>query len=437
MSKFLFLCLISAGYASIPIYFQKPPDSSPQFHEATYNLGVDINMSPYAGGEDVLFAHRCIERIEGWLISRSSLPYSKAPQARLWRLSELFLGWLPLNYLAVVVEHEVFGHGYRIRDIGRSKAKVKGYHFSTPPPYGPGGAATLYDIGSTFTTTDEATVAMAGVESTAILSLLAKMKWLESSKIDPRQTVLYLLGQYDLILYIGSLKVEDDQPLDGHDIQSYINAVNQTYTASRLKGGRLRSLSWINLGDAFTYYSIYAWFRYISCGKEASIPMIPIFGYGYLPGVRLGLSPFGPEYFIENFLVGQNRPVYFYAKGGRHANNNYFGLGIYAPKIWSLGNWFFGLRLDGWRQPKLLLEPASQEIFDIDLSAAPDPNNPLYSYEEQYAVRTGAAGSFLVSFQGAGHSGFETELGYKAQGFLPGYSLKALPVVRLYYTLFF
>jgi hypothetical protein len=429
--------LVNSCYGSIPIYFNKPPDPPKQFHEATYNFGWDINMSPYAGGEDILFLHRCIERTEGWLISKSPVYYSKAPQARIWRLSELLMGWLPLNYLAVVVEHEIFGHGYRIRDINHGKIKVKGYGFNTPPPYGPGGAVTIYDVNEKLTTTDESAVAMAGVESTAILAWIAKLKWLESGKIDPRQVALYLLGQYDLILYIGSLDALDDHEMDGHDIKAYVESVNQTYTANRLKGGRLRSLSWMNLGDPFTYYSIYAWLHYVSSGKESKIPMIPLFGYGYLPGIRLGLTPFGPEYFVENFLLKENRPIYFYAKGGRHAKNNYFGLGMYASKIWTVRKWSFGLRFDGWVQPKLLLQQASKNIFEIDFAKPPNSKSPLYPYSEQYDMRVGAAGSVLVSWKIDRLSGLDTELGYKAQGFLPGYSLKASPVVRAYYTLFF
>jgi len=432
-----FICLLGSLHASIPVYFNTPPEPQRQFHEATYNFGWDIHMSPYAGGEDLLFLHRCIERAEGWAISKTPIYYSKQAQARIWRLSELFMGWLPLNYLAVVAEHEIFGHGYRIRDINRGRIKVKRYHFETPPPYGEGGGVTIYSVGDKFTTTEESSVAMAGVESTAILAWLAKLKWLESGKIDPRQTALYLLGQYDLILYIGSLDVLDDDELDGHDIHAYVQSVNQTYTASRLTNGGLRSLCWVNLADAFTYYSMYAWFHYISSGKETSIPMIPVFGYGYLPGARLGLTPFGPEYFIENFLLKDHKPIYFYVKGGAHAKNNYYGLGMYAPKIWTVGKFAFGARMDAWRQPKLLLQPGSKNIFEVDFDAPPDKENPLYPYSMQHDQKFGSAVSALISYKIDHLSGFETELGYKTPGFLPGYALRASPVARVYYTLFF
>lgn len=405
-----------------------------QFHIAPYKLGWDIDFSPYAGGEDILFIHRSIERIEGYFIGKTAICYSKAADARFWRLAELYMGWLPLNYLATVTQHEVFGHGYRIRDIGRDRAKVKGYSFNSPPPYGEGGAATSYNVSAEITTTEESAIAMAGVESTSILALLTKFKWLESNRIDPRQTVLYLLCQHDLNLYIGSLKILDEDE-EGHDIKMYIRSLNYTYTKNFISGARLQSLSWINLGDPFTFYSIYAWLHYFWSGRETRIPMIPIYGWGYLPNIRLGLTPFGPEFFVENVLLKGDKPVYFYLKGGRHAQNRYGGFGFYVPRMWDIYRWMIGFRFDLWRQPKLLLEPGTILFPDIDLSEKPDKNNPIYPYSEQHAMRLGWGGSMIFGYRGK--NGFEAELGFKSRGFLPGYALRASPTARLYYTLAF
>lgn len=405
-----------------------------QFHDSTYKLGWDIHFSPYAGGEDLLFAHRFVERFDGFFLSKTSICYDKTASARFWRLSELYLGWLPINYLATVAQHEVFGHGYRIRDINRNRAEVCGYSFNPPPPYGEGGAATSYNISSELSTTEETSIAMGGVESTAIMALLTKFKWLEANKIDPRQSVLYLLCQHDLNLYIGTLKISNEDE-EGHDIKGYIQTLNYTYTNNFLSSARLRSLSWINLGDPFTYYAIYSWLHYFWSGKETKIPMIPIYGYGYLPNVRLGLTPFGPEFFVENYLLQNDRPIYFYLKGGRHSQNRYGGIGCYVPRLWDIQKWIVGIRLDCWRQPKLLLEPGAIPITDINFSVPPNKNDPIYPYSEQHAMRIGLAGSLIFGYHG--RNGFEAELGYKSQGFLPGYSLRASPTARLYYTLVF
>lgn len=405
-----------------------------QFHESTYKAGWDIHFSPYAGGEDILFLHRCLERGEGYLLAKTSISHATTANARFWRLAELYLGWLPINYLATVAQHEIFGHGYRIRDLGKKRAKVGGYSFNTPPPYGGGGAATSYRITNDLTTTEETAIAMAGVESTAIMALLTKFKWLESNYIDPRQAVLYLLCQHDLNLYIGSLNILDDDD-DGHDIKMYIKSLNYTYTNNFMSGGRLRSLSWINLADPFTYYAAYSWVNYFLWAKETFIPMIPIYGWGYLPNARLGLTPFGPELFIENYLLKGNRPIYFYFKGGNHSENRYLGTGCYVPKMWEWGRWVLGFRFDIFRQPKLLLDQGDIPFLDIDFDESPNKSNPIYPYSEQHAMRLGWGGSLIFGFHGK--SGFEAELGYKSRGFIPGYALNSSPTARLFYTLVF
>ncbi len=431
------LVLTSCLHAQVqisPIFYSPPKD--PPFQllaPATYELCWDIDMSPYAGGEDLLLGLRLIEKGETYLLSKTPMAYSKDVYARFWRLNELCLIWLPINYFTTVLQHEIFGHGYRIRDINGNRAKVIGYSFDAPPPYGPGGGATHYDIGKNLTTTQESTIASAGVESTAILAQLTKCKWLQAGRIDPRQSVLYLLCQHDLNLYIGTLSFKD-QDLSGHDIHAYVQAVNQTYPDNILSQGRLRSLSWINLADPFTYYALFSWFHYLSSGKETKIPMI---ASCYLPGLRLGLTPFGPELFIENYFLYKKNPIYGYLKGGNHAQNRYYGIGLYAPYLWTFQKWSFGLRIDLWRQPKLLLLPGATPFFDIDFDQRPSTENPLYPSSERHAVRYGGAGSALIWYQAGSIWGFEAELGYKAQGFLPGYSLYAAPTTRLAFTLTF
>jgi hypothetical protein len=402
--------------------------------KATYKAGWDIHFSPYAGGEDILFVHKAIERVEEYYLSKSSIPSSTTAAARFCRFTELYLAWLPVNYLAVIAQHEVFGHGYRIRDINRGKVQVAGYSLNAPPPYGSGGAVTKYNVSDSFTTIEESAIAIAGVESTAILAQLTKLKWIESRFVNPRQTVLYLLGQHDLNLYIGSLDVSDDEDLDGHDIHGYLKSLNYTYTKSSLSSKRLHSLSWINLADPFTYYSIYAWFRYILAGKETRFPMIPIFNWGYLPTARLSLTPFGPEVFIENYLVQGKKTIYFYLKGGEFSDNQYGGLGFFAPSFFLRGKWRLGFRCDLWRQPKLLLNP-SIPFTEINFDEKPNPDSPLYSYSEQESKQFGGAASLLFGF--SSKSGFEVELGYKTKGFLPGYSLRSAPTARLFYSLVF
>lgn len=149
--------------------------------------------------------------------------------------------------------------------------------------------------------------------------------------------------------------------------------------------------------------------------------MIPINGWGYLFGARLGLTPFGPEYFMDNYLLKEKSPLYFYLKAGNHAKNTYLGLGMYAPYLWRKNQWALGIRFDGWRQPKLLLYTGN-------------PEKPFYSSKEQHHTQYGIASSLIGLYQKNRALGFQAELGYKSGGFLPGYSIYAAPTVRVSYV---
>src|SRR3990167_7892779 len=98
--------------------------------------------------------------------------------------------------------------------------------------------------------------------------------------------------------------------------------------------GKLSTLAFLNLLDPMTFYSWYAWFQYIDNGNTTSIPMIPLWGAALLPNFRLGLTPFGPEVFLENFLMYKGNLTYFYIKGGSFASNRYYGFGIENKDLW-------------------------------------------------------------------------------------------------------
>jgi hypothetical protein len=345
-------------------------------------LTYDLNMSPYAGANDLLFATDVVERFQ---------PFKgESWKMRAARACEMAFFYLPLNYFTSVVQHEVFGHGYRIRDINHGRVWGASYEFTLPPPYGPGNGSTNFYIDSDqITTTDLSLISIAGFEAQSILAFQTKYNWLQANKIDGRETILYLVSQLGINLYATG----DGEEL-GHDINGYLFALHLTYPDAVLAESRIRALSWINLADPFLYYSAFAWFQYIAKGKPFCIPMIPIRDWGYLFGARLGLTPFGPEYYLDNFLLKESRPIYFYIRAGAHAKNRYYGAGFYSPQWITRESWALGMRFDAWSQ-------------------------------QQW----GLSSSFIASYQK--NFGIEAEIGYKTEGYLPGYSIYAKPTIRI------
>ena len=392
--------------ASLSAKDQMEPPPFPDTNE--YKILFDIDFSPWAGGEDLLFTTRGFERVIPKILG--DIPPFKDLKLTFGRLSQMVSAWLPLNYLAVVTQHEIFGHGYRIRDLS-DYAKVTGYSIGTPPPYGAGGGGTNYIIDeSGITITELCSIASAGVEATAILANLTKFKWIKPRKIDPKQTALYLLAQHDISNYIGSMKIIRKHAYNPHehDINAYLFYLNATYPASHMSSSRLRSLCWVNIIDPFTFYSIGGWFYYLATGKSMKIPMIPLSqGVRMLFGTRLGLTPFGPELYFENYFSAGGKCYYGYLRLGKHAHNNYDGCGAILPLSTS-EHWNLGLTLNIWRQPKLLLHLNSS----------------------RHSVSYGISGSLSFDYHWMDTFGGEIQFGWKTEGFLPGYSLFESPIIR-------
>lgn len=392
----------------------------PVFGDVYYNAIVDQYFSPYMGAEDLISAHRGLEYTQDWIYTPP-----ETPRRGFWigmeRFSELFFIWDPINYLASVTQHEVFGHGYRIRTLHHEGAHVTKYRIDAPFPYGWGGGATHYKYHPhNITSFEDLAVASGGVEATSILANRLKLKWLQRGAIDARESALYTTSEQDISNYIWITERHDLE--DEGDIAYYVHHINRTYPKGHLSVSSLKKQALVNLLDPFTYYAIYAWWHYIISGKKTSIPMIGIGSYRYLPGMRLGLTPFGPEYYLDNFLVKDNKPIYFYLRGGHFADQTYVGFGIEHAYLWNLESLPWGLRLDAWYQPHIAFRDLHYSIAKLHEQGhfTTQPHKP------HLGLALTAIGHKKLWSQGA----LYFEIGGKTIGFLQGYPLKPSLIAR-------
>ena len=384
-----------------------------------YNLLIDPYFTPYIGAEDILSTYRGLEEFENLLIKPPAHPQNTFLQD-IERVADLVLIWEPINYLGVVVQHEVFGHGFWVRTLPSDVAKVKKYKFGTPPPYGSGGGVTHYEANlKKITTYQELAISAGGVEATAILANRLKLQWLQRSSLNPHQCTLYLYSQQDLTLYTYNTTDIDEE---GHDIIDYIKPLNKTYPKGHLTSKQLQKQALVNLLDPFTYYAIYDWFYYIFTGKAGPMPMIPIGSYRYLPGGRLGLTPFGPEYYFENYLVKAQQPIYFYARYGNFAHQTYWGFGVEHAYLWTINTTNWGIRLDSWKQPHTAF---SNTKYALANETFHPPSNS----------RWGVALSVMGHIQLWERGSLYLQLGGKTVGYLPGEPVQPTVIARVGFTL--
>lgn len=391
------------------------------FAGTEYQIMWDIDFSPYSGGEDLIMAHHLLSKGEDKMINRP--PAIKSVKHGFCRFFDLLM-WNIIDSYLMIFQHEIFGHGYRIRDLGHKYAKVTRYKFSWD------GAETHYAITERLTSSQETAIAIGGVEATAIMANRIRLKWLHPRKMEARESILYINSQHDITDYIQSLKDYTAPTPEGHDISGYLFFLNATYNESHLSKHDLRNRVLINYLDPFTWFSVYSQIKFIVNGKPFRIPMISIGDYKYLPSIRLGLTPFGPEYFLENFLRTKDKKgVYFYLKFGSHSHNNYYGLGIECPFLFTWQGLKIGGRLDGWREPKVLFKAGALQAWQIEDA---DTIPPLYSSKTLHKKLVGLALSLIAEKQiKKSNSYFYIQPGFKTKGFLPGEALRASPILRL------
>ncbi len=385
-----------------------------------YYIWADIDFSPYSGSENILTLHQSLQLGSDKIFK---IKKEKKVLGILKRFSSMVLVWLPLSEFEIVVQHEVFGHGYRVRDIGSNIAKVKKYEIDVPFPYGDGGGTTIYNFNSDLTSFGETSISAAGVEATAVLANRLKMKWMSDLKLDPRKLFLYLEGQQDLTSYVYSM---DDSIFasEGHDIESYLLWLNNTYYQDHLSKSDIKKAVLINLCDPTTYLCIGSFFYYIFCGKNMKIPTIHIKNLKILPNLRLGLAPYGLEYYLENFMSYNNGPIYSYFKVGKHESKTFWGLGLEYPNLFTYNLYKIGFRCDFYRQPKIYFKEGFFIHENIQVG---------YSEKDLKKMIFGVCSSLILDkkFSKKSKGSLYIEGGYKTNGFVPGQSLRNSLIFRL------
>ncbi len=402
------------------LLFAQPP---------TLNLIVDHYYSPYMGAEDLLTLSAGVQYAENWCIQKPNPP-RRGWGPSLLRLAELVAIWEPYNYLTTATQHEIFGHGYRARSFHKGGVKVKKYKLGVPPPYGSGGGSTRYHINPRkMTPFQDSAITSAGVEATSILAIRLKLQWLQAGMVNATQTSLYEYSQQDLTTYI--LATKDQVPFfgtgeSGNDVHHYVRILHESLPHGKLSVKKLKKLALINYADPFTYYSLYAWWLYLISGKQMPVPMINIGSCGYLPGLRIGLAPFGPEYYLENFLVEQKKPIYFYLRGGEYAGLRSYGLGIEHAYLWTIGGAPWGFRADAWLQPDVPYKAsASNNLITFDTT-----------HQKHYKSRFGGALSLIGRIKITQDSAIFFQIGGKTNGFLPGETLTPSLIARIGFSFF-
>jgi hypothetical protein len=332
--------------------------TSPALFDPDLTVGAGATLITTAGAalaraEDPVIPHRLFGELGG-LRRSANITY------RLLKLSSF--DW-PQEHVLLVFNHEVYGHGGRLRELFDGPIE---YRFSPPPPYGSGAASTSFVFDSEPTANELLAVHAGGMEADGVAAALMAHQAFSRQRIRPRDALRYLFFEFDTMTYVWSTNRAGEN--SGHDVTAFLDTYNDlaTLTASSpLTVRTLRREALAGLANPMLAYAVAAVGWYVATGApELTVPSLSIGGVRYLPMVRYWLTPYGSEWSLVNELGGRIRPTTIELRVGRAPQATPWGIGVRQRGLASWRKWSADASLQVWHQPRLALAPGEQPTTD-------------------------------------------------------------------------
>jgi hypothetical protein len=305
-----------------------------------------------------------------------------------YRLLKLGLFDDPQENWFRVANHEVFGHGGRLRELFDGDIS---YDLPPPPPYGRGGGATFFEFTRTPSVEEVLAVTVGGMEANYVMARAIAQDALTEGRWNYRDAIRYYYSEYDTIHYIRSVDVLEEE---GHDVGDFLRIYNDVATRVGEKTISARQLrrhvlvSFANPLIAYSYYSTFI--SYVWQGRTtAPVPMIHFGATRYLPMVRFHLTSFGTEFVLDNAFVRSGRFVDATLTWGQTVGARTWSIGALGTRLASVKQWTIGGEGTVWHRP---------------------------DWGEQFAVTA----SRTVAARGTHSLAFVAEGGFKNEGFAAG-----------------
>lgn len=392
------------------------------FPQAQYYLCFDKTLSESVGAENIISIHKAIFEFENKYLP-VKLNEEKTKLNKLggisYRLGKSFITY-NISYLGGLAQHEVFGHGSRYREYGQTASS---YHLSLPFPLGKGNGyaqsgAPVNGPHRLISNFESSAKIVGGMEGDIILANTIRTKWFLNNSISNQEFILYVIGRHNITAYI--LSTEYKTAKSGNDVIAYLNEVNyingnSNPITSPYNLGLLKRQAALTFLDPLTYIAGFDYlFSFLIKGNEnAKIPMIKFGSIRYLPSFRLGLSPFGSEFYSEHCALYNQKLIEFYYRQSNGILAQTYGGGLKLSHLINNKYFLINANIDLWDQPKMQLG-----------------GKKLYYTQNGYGGAIGATA--IINLLSRDNSvGIMINAAYKTAGYLEGEKLEQGPVIRV------
>jgi hypothetical protein len=356
---------------------------------------VDLVATLVGRAEDAVLPARLFE--EDTLLRRSA--------GVSYRFARLFGIDAPQEEWLRVANHEVFGHGARLRE--RFDGRIR-YKVGVPPPYGGGGGSTSFDFDRQPTVEELLAITVGGMEANAVGASRVALRAVHDGEAPYRDMLRYLLARLDAIGYI--VATDDDLEEEGHDVSDFLRILREV-AGSDLRPADLRRRAIVGLADPMLAYAVYGLaVSYLWRGRTGvAVPTFRIGDVRYLPALRFYLAPFGSEWTLDNTIVRAHRATRLSLRLGDAPGGRSFGASVHRQSVHTWRRARIDADVHAWRQPRILDDGA----LDRSIGAA-----------------AFATASIPLDVTGLRWATVVLQAGYKTRGFIEGEPLGAGVVVR-------
>lgn len=392
-------------------------DSSPSEH---LTLAFDPVLTARTGAENIIGVHAGLTRAEDRFIGTrwfSEEGVLGKTGGIVCRSAKYVLIDLPVDIFSVVFAHEYFGHGARFREQDWGKVE---YSFDAPPPYGEGGGfAAGTDTRGWHSYHELLALYSGGFEAQSEINRRLTLRWMSKREIRYREAALYFWSFQFMFGYIWETNEDLDANERGYDPAEYLRLINHHagyYDVDDwlMDVRDLKSRAALNLANPFLLYVLFAQLKtYLWDGNNSSgFPVFHVKGTDYLPCLRMGLTPFGPEYHLENFLRAGDKVLLVDLRiGDQTFYESWGGIGLYVQNICGNRRLSVDLDLDVWNQPEI-------EVGGDSITSKGGGLGAAFSVRSHYGI-IGAQSPISAV----------VELGYKSAGYLEGRVSDSGPII--------
>jgi hypothetical protein len=269
-----------------------------------------------------------------------------------YRLFKLAYFDAPQEQWLMVANHELMGHGARLRE--RFDGPI-GYTIDAPAPYGPGGGSTFFGFDREPSARELLAISAAGMEADAVAARVMADAAFRRGRMRPRDALRYLTFELDTLNYVLNTGDEPEEP--GHDVSDFLQTYNELAAltgAEAVAARTLRREALLSLANPMVAFAAYGIGRHLWNGAtDVRVPGLSIAGVRYLPLVRYQLAPYGTEWALMNHLGGAFWPTRVEVRVGRSPGGSPWGIGVGRRGLAGWRSWRVDLEAEVWRQPPI------------------------------------------------------------------------------------